>query len=198
MTFSYLVNNTGSEVLDDIDLEDSTHGRIGCPATTAAPGAMVVCTHQEVATLQYTFFDSLVEALAGSQVVSDTERLYYHVRERGREEDLSLSVTVDGIDADSAPGPVLEVGRSAQVRYVLTNASSETRIYSASISDPRVPDSQMSCSGGPTVQRGQSMICTATITVESGVWENVVAARGYGQNGVRINASDRVYYTGVQ
>ena len=197
MTFSYLVNGTGSVLLEDVDLEDTSHGVIGCPANTIEPGAMLVCTHQEVATLQYTHFDSVVEALGGSQIVSDTERLYYHVRERGREEALSLDVTIDGIDADNSPGPALEAGRSVQVRYVLTNTSSETRIYSASILDPRVEESRISCSGGPTLERGRSMICTATITIESGDWANIVSARGYGQNGVRIDTSDRLHYTGV-
>jgi hypothetical protein len=119
------------------------------------------------------------------------------VRERGREEALALTVTINGVGADTAPGPALEVGRRVQVRYILTNTSTETNIHSASILDPRVPDSQVSCSGGPFLGRGQSMVCATTVTIEPGDWANVVTARGYGQNGVRIDTSDRLHYTGV-
>jgi hypothetical protein len=197
MTFSYLVTDGGSVPLSGVTLSDTAHGLINCPADSVAPGAMLVCTHQEVATPQYTHFDSTVSGVGGGQTVTDTERLYYHVRERGREEALALTVTINGVAADTAPGPALEVGRRVQVRYILTNTSSETNIHSASISDPRVPDGQISCSGGPFLNRGQSMVCSTNLTIEPGDWANIVSARGYGQNGVRIDTSDRVHYTGV-
>ena len=43
----------------------------------------------------------------------------------------------------------------------------------------------------------QSMICTATITIEDGQWSNLVVAHTWSTNGPRIDASDRVYYTGI-
>jgi len=198
MTFTYLVTNGGSIPLSDVSVTDSTQGTVSCPAGSLSPGGLLVCSRTETADELDTFhFDSTVTAGGSGGTVSDSERLYYHVRERGREEALSLDVTIGGHDADSPPGPALEVGRTVQLRYVLTNTSTQTAVYSASVSDPRVPESQISCSGGPFLQRGRSMICTATITVSAGDWANVVSARAYGQNGARIDASDRVHYTGV-
>jgi hypothetical protein len=197
ITFSYLVSNLGSVSLDSVVVSDDVHGSIGCPATSIAPGVMMVCTYAEVAVTQEGRIDTTVTAVGGTTGVSATDRAFFHVRERGREEALSLQVTINGADADNPPGPALEVGRTAQLRYVLTNTSTQSGVYSASVSDPRVPASQISCSSGPYLARGRSIVCFATITIEAGNWASVPEGHGYGQNGSRIDTSDRVHYTGI-
>jgi hypothetical protein len=197
MTFSYLVSNEGSVPLTDVSIVDTAHGAISCPRSDVDPGETLVCTLRETARLIRTEFDTTVTARAGGQTVTDTERLYYHVKPFGREDELLLEVTIDGLDADRAPGPTLEAGSTARIRYVLTNNARQATMWSAEILDPRVPAGQMSCSGGPTLGHYQSMICTATIVVEAGQWSNLVVGHAWSNNGPRLDASDRIHYYGI-
>ncbi|MDX1691357.1 MAG: hypothetical protein R3290_10075, partial [Acidimicrobiia bacterium] len=130
--------------------------------------------------------------------VEDSERLYFHVKPFGREDELLLEVSVDGRDADEAPGPSLEAGRTVTIRYVITNNANVATMWSASIHDPRVPEDRIDCSGDlGRLGHYMSVVCTATITVERGSWSNLVTAVAYSNNGPRLDASDRVHYTGV-
>jgi hypothetical protein len=197
MTFTYLVSNEGATALTGVAVRDTAHGAISCPRTTVAPGQTMVCVLREMATVRVTFLDATVTARSGTRSLTDTERLYYHVRPEGREDDLILDVTIDGVSASTAPGPVFEVGRTVRVRYVLTNNSNAVAMWSAEVIDPRVPANRMSCLGGPTLANFQSMICTATMVIQAGNWSNVVVGHAWSSNGPRIDASDRVYYTGI-
>ena len=198
LNFSYLVENTGATTLTDIAVSDDTHGAIACPRTSLAPGGSMVCTHTKTAKLIRTTILAQVTARGDGSTVSDTERLYYHVKDYGRRDELLLEVTIDGRDADDPTGPQLEVGRTATIRYVLTNGAYLATLHSAEIIDPRVPRDQMNCSGGPTLGHNMSMVCTATIVVQQGQWSNLVVAHAWSQNGPRLDTSDRLHYYGVQ
>lgn len=197
LNFSYLVENTGSTTLTDIAVSDDTHGSITCPRSSLSPGGSMVCTLKKTAKLIRTTILGTVTARANGQTVSDSERLYYHVKDFGRRDELTLEVSIDGRDADTPMGPQLEVGRTATIRYVLTNNSYAASLYSAEIIDPRVPRDQMNCSGGPMLGHYMSMVCTATIVVQPGQWSNLVVAHAWSQNGPRLDASDRVHYYGL-
>ena len=194
MTFTYLVSNTGGVPVTGVVVSDDRVGTITCPAATIAPGVTLVCTRRLTAQLIET---SILARVSTAQGISDTERLYYHVRPYGREDDLILEVTINGVDADAAPGPALPVGTTATIRYVLTNNSSQTALWNAQILDPKVPASAIRCSGGPTLGAYQSMVCTATIRVTGGQWSNQVVGQAWSSNGPRLDASDRVNYYGM-
>ena len=134
---------------------------------------------------------------AGEEGAADTERLYYHVKSHGREDLLRLEVSINGVDADAAPGPTLPVGSTATIRYVLTNNANTAHKWSATILDHRVPTSAMRCSGGPTLGHYQSMVCTATIRIQAGQWSNQVIGYAWSNNGPRLDASDRLHYYGM-
>jgi len=194
LTFSYIVSNVGKVPLTKVKVRDDKEGRIDCPSRTVAPGEAMVCTRTWVARLTETSNLATVTAAGG---VRDTERLYYHVRDYGREDRLTLVVTVNGADANEPTGPMLPEGSSATLRYVLTNRSNNTSIWGAEIIDPLVPAGQIHCSGGPTLGVGESRICTATVTVVAGQWSNLVVGHAWSSNGPRLDASDRVNYYGA-
>ena len=197
-TFTYIVTNLGSESLDDIAVSDDRHGTVVCPRATLSPGSTMVCSVDEVLRLQRTETWATVTAMGDVEQVSDSERLYYHVKDYGRQDELLLEVSIDNRDADTAPGPTLEVGRTVTLRYVVTNNANRSAMWSVSINDPRVPSDRMQCQGGAEMLgHYASMVCTATITVEQGAWSNLVTAVAYSNNGPRLDASDRVHYTGV-
>jgi hypothetical protein len=129
--------------------------------------------------------------------VADNERLYYHVKPYGREDQIILEVSINGVDADSVPGPNLRVGETAVIRYVLSNRANTATVWSAEILDPWVPIGQLSCSGGPMLGHYQSMVCTATIVIQEGQQSNLVVGHAWSNNGPRLDASDRVNYVGV-
>ncbi len=196
-TFTYLVANVGGVELTGIEVSDDDHGAVPCPTDRMAPGSTVICSLEEVMTLRRMETWATVTASGGGEAVTDRERLYYHVKPFGREDDLVLEVTINGIDADTPPGPVLEAGTRATIRYVVTNNAYQATMYSAQVIDPRVPASQMICQGGPTLGHYLSMVCEATITVTAGSWSNLVTAVAWSTNGSRLDASDRIHYTGV-
>ena len=194
LTFSYLVSNVGGAPLTEVRVTDDRAGEIACPSRTVAPGGTMVCKRTWRAGLIETSNLATIRADGG---VSDTERLYYHVRDRGREDALSLVVTVNGEDANVPTGPNLPAGSTATLRYILTNRAYGTNLWSAEILDPRVVSGRMHCTGGPTLGVGQSMICTATITVTPGQWADLVVGRAWSSNGPRLDASDKVHFNGM-
>jgi hypothetical protein len=194
MTFTYLVSNTGAVAVTGVVASDDRVGTVGCPAATIAPGATLVCTRRLTAQSTET---SILAKVATAQGVSDTERLFYHVRPYGREDELILEVTINGIDADASPGPALLVGNTATIRYILTNNANQAAMWDAQILDPKVPASAIRCSGGPSLGAYQSMVCTATITIVAGQWSNQVVGLAWSSNGPRLDASDRVNYYGM-
>ena len=194
MTFSYVVANVGGVELTGIRVTDTDVGAISCPQNTVLPGEVLICTRTRVATLIETSIDATVRS---NQSVSDVERLYYHVKPYGREDRLILEVSINGIDADSGPGPNLPAGSTAVIRYVLTNDANTATVWSAEILDPWVLVGTPSCSGGPTLGHKQSMVCTATIVVQAGPQSNIVVGHAWSNNGPRLDASDRVNYVGV-
>ena len=194
MTFTYLVSNTGAVPLTGVAVSDDAVGSVACPSGTVAPGVTMVCTRRLTARLIET---SILGRVDTAQGASDTERLYYHVRPYGREDELILEVTINGIDADAAPGPMLPVGSTATIRYVLTNNANQATMWSAQIVDPRVPASAIRCTGGPTLGHYQSMVCSATIPITAGQWSNQVVGLAWSNNGPRLDASDRVNYYGM-
>ncbi|MDX1690764.1 MAG: discoidin domain-containing protein, partial [Acidimicrobiia bacterium] len=105
-TFTFIVTNTGDRPLTDVAVSDERHGDIDCPRTELAPGATLVCSTDEVLRLQRTVTWATVTATSDlGEPVEDSERLYFHVKPFGREDELLLEVSVDGRDADEAPGP---------------------------------------------------------------------------------------------
>lgn len=194
LTFSYVVASIGGEALTHVRVTDGGVGKIDCPGDTVEPGETLVCTRTWVAHLTETTNLATVTADRG---VKDTERLYYHVRDYGREDDLSFVVTVNGADANVPMGPTLPVGSIAQLRYVLTNRSNNTNVWSAEILDPMVPADRLHCTGGPSLGVGQSMVCTATVTVTLGQWSDLVIARAWSSNGPRLDASDKAHLYGM-
>ena len=99
----------------------------------------------------------------------DTERLYYHVKPYGREDELILEVTING-DRRRRRRPVRRFRSGPLPRSATCSPTTPTRppcgVPRSSI--PGVPASAMRCTGGPTLGHYQSMVCTATIRITAG------------------------------
>jgi hypothetical protein len=128
--------------------------------------------------------------------VSADERLAWHVKVTGRNEDISLAVTVNGQDMDRDVGPDLPVGSRAEIRYIVTNLGTWMSFYDISVEDPMIPMSAMSCTNTQQVYLG-TVVCTANVTVTSGPYSQLVVATAYSANTPKMQASDWIVWNGV-
>lgn len=196
MTRSFIVTNTGTVVLDDVTVTDDRLGSIDCPRDRLQPGEIMTCAATEEARLGAVVTWAHVTADAAGTSVSDDERLAWHVKVTGRNEQINLEVTVNGEPASAESGPHLPVGATIDLRYVVTNLGTWTSIYDIEIIDPLVPMNQMSCTSYDRLYLG-SVVCTASVTVQPGEHRATVVANAWSANTPKMVASERVSWYGM-
>lgn len=108
---------------------------------------------------------------------------------------VSLEKRVQGVDADTAPGPALAVGTPATFDYLVTNTGNDP-LTSLSVTDDRgVP---VTCPQD-TVGLGEMVTCTGAATVVAGPYTNVGTAAAEGvTSGSAVSADEVAHYTGVE
>jgi hypothetical protein len=121
--------------------------------------------------------------------ITSTDTSHY----RGSITVVTLETWTNGQDADTRPGPYLEVGQMVTWTYAITNVSA------VSLSSVMVTDSQgvdVSCPGTTLAPRA-SFTCTATGTVEAGPYDNLGTVRAVPPGGGYVSASDPSHYYGA-
>ena len=107
---------------------------------------------------------------------------------------IDIEKTTNGIDADDAPGPIIEIGQSVTWTFEVTNSGTET------LNNIVVSDDILGAITCPqtTLEAGASMICTATGTAEAGQYVNVGTATGTLPLGDEVVATDPSHYFGAE
>ena len=177
-------------------VSDDRLGTIDCPHEALDPGAVMTCTAEETAEIGYFSSQGRISARAGAQTFTDSDPLYWHIRQEPRLHGMVLEVSVNGHDADDPTGPLVPVGGSVRFTYTATYTGNNL-VYSAEIRDPRIPESMISCSGGGTMRPGNTMRCTATVQAEAGQYASSVTVVAWDNDGTRVSAGDPVHYYGM-
>ncbi len=202
VTFTYVVENTGNLDLDSVALVDDVIGAIACPATTLAVGEQMTCTITDVAVAGPYTNTATVTAQPlgldgspfGAPLTDDDPANYF-----GLAPDLTLVKSVNGDDANTAPGPEVRVGAPVVFDYVVTNTGNVELVDVALVDDILGP---ISCPAN-SLAVGAEMTCTVTDVAAVGTNTNVGTVTGQPNGpdntpvGEPIDVSDPANYTGV-
>ena len=106
---------------------------------------------------------------------------------------LDLEKLTEGTDADSPPGPVLEVGSTVTWQYVVTNTGN------VAIGDIVVSDDRGVVVHCPATSlgAGRTMTCTGSGTVRAGSYVNVGTVTGNPPEGPPVTDSDPSHHRGL-
>ena len=195
VTWTYLVTNTGDVALTTVSVTDNKGVAVACPKTSLRPGEAMTCTGSgtAIAGLYENVGTVTASSPCGTQVSAQDTSHY-----TGRTPDpLPSSILVkkytNGDDADTAPGPQINVGAAVLWEYVVTNTGQ------TALSNVRVTDSRgvaVSCPKS-SLAAGESMRCTGNGTATAGQYENIGTATGNPPTGSPVTSSDPSHYFGV-
>jgi hypothetical protein len=198
--FRFLVTNNGTSALTGISLTDNKLDLTSCvkPATLAAgaffecvvgPIAVVAGQHSNTATAQGVFGD-------GSGTTIDTDLAHYFGGDRPAI-DVEGYVSSNGgatwIDADGAPGLLVDIGDGVSYRFIVKNTGN-VALTGLSLTDSVL--NTASCTIPATLEPGASFTCdVAGATATEGPHSNTTTATGTA-NGVTVTDTDATAYTG--
>lgn len=128
--FTYTVVNNGDAVLGDVVVSDDVLGEVACPATEVGPHSSMDCTATTSAVAGQqrhtgTVDATVVPSASGSSgfgilavtALQASDVAHYF----GMVATATITATVDGEAATTAPGPVFENGHVRTVRLIVTN-----------------------------------------------------------------------------
>jgi hypothetical protein len=191
VSWSYLVTNSGTLRLYDIEVTDSQEVTVTCPEFSLAPGAVMNCTAQAVAAAgQYTNTGTATAATScGTVSVTDTS-FYLGITGAG----LGLVAELNGGDAGSSPGPTLAVGTPLTWEYTVGN-SGDLAVYDIALADDQ--GNTASCSD-TSLESGDSMVCL--VRGVAAACQVTVAATVTGETalGGELSAAATTYYVGQE
>jgi hypothetical protein len=197
LTFTYVVTNAGAGPLTNVLVTDDYIGTIPCPLAELAPGEVMTCEAQMATWLDDIASGAVVEAWSGTARLTDRDPTYWHTRNEPRIHDLTIEVSVNGEDADTPTGPMIEVGRSVQLTYFIRNGGNSW-VNAVEIRDPFVAQSRISCPrSGSVLEPGETVRCTATVAAEAGQYASLVQVVAWDNDGRRVIAEDPVHYYGI-
>ena len=190
VTWTYQVTNTGSRALVNIAVTDDQGVIVTCPQTTLDAGTSMTCTGNGTATVgQYANVGTVEAELPDSSIASDSDPSHYFGQ---AELAITLEKSTNGVDADTAPGPVLPVGGTVNWTYEVTNVSADTLIEIAVTDDQGVV---VTCPG-TDLDPGESMTCTGSGTVQPGQYANIGSVTALLPTEDEVAASDPSHYYG--
>lgn len=106
---------------------------------------------------------------------------------------IDIEKLTNGLDADTPPGPVIEVGSAVTWEYVVTNRGN-VPLHGIVVSDNR--GVAVSCPGN-TLAAGHAMTCTGAGVAELGPYGNIGTVTGQPPSGTPVSDSDPSHYRGV-
>lgn len=187
VTWTYEVTNPGPATVTGLAVVDDQGVTVSCPDTTLDAGETVVCTASDTATGgPYANLGTATADLpAPGGTVSGSDPSHYVGTL------IRIEKSTNGEDADTPPGPVVEVGSAIAWTYEVTNFSGET------VTDVTVTDDQGVTVTCPmdTLTDGASMVCTANGAAQAGQYANVGTVTATHSSG-EIADSDPSHYLG--
>ncbi|MEA2564434.1 MAG: hypothetical protein QOH06_5938 [Acidobacteriota bacterium] len=188
--WTYVVTNTGDVALSNIAVTDDKGVTVTCPKSSLTAGESMTCTGSGIAQIgQYKNVGAVTgQSLCGAPVSDDDPSHYYGIDDPG----ISIVKKTNGQDANSAPGPEIEVGDPVLWEYVVTNTGKITLTGVAVTDDKGVA---VTCPK-TTLKAGESMTCTGNGTAQACQYQNLGTATGTAYGGAKVSASDPSHYFG--
>ena len=172
MTWTYQVTNSGNTPLEDIRLIDDRLGAVSCPVTSLAIGASTTCIRTGSAQAGQYSNTATVTATSAGTTVTDQDPSHYF----GGQASIDIEKATNGNDADSAPGPTIEIGSAVQWTYTIRNTGNLI------LSDVSVTDDQgvtVTCPPEASeLTPNEVQVCTASGTASNGQYANLGSVSG--------------------
>ncbi len=221
VVWTFEVKNTGNVDLTDVSVSDPTLTALGatitCDADTLAVGESTKCTSTAVAATagQTTntatasgtgpeTVDTNGEPVPGKTVTDDDPANYF-----GAEPAIEIIKSVQGDDANAAPGALVAQGQDVVWTFEVKNTGN-VPLSNVSVSDPTLTaaGATIKCPGD-ALAVGESMVCTSTaVAAVAGQQTNTATATGTGPEtldsngepvpGVTVTDDDPANYFGAE
>ncbi|MCP4047162.1 MAG: hypothetical protein GY732_14385, partial [Gammaproteobacteria bacterium] len=191
VTWSYVVKNTGNVPLTSVSASDDKEGALTCPKSTLTAGESMICTSKTgtASAGQYENTASTTGTPAVGSAVTGTDLSHYY----GSLPSITIEKATNGSDADTAPGPYIEVGDTVTWSYVVQNTGNVT-LTSVSANDDKA--GAITCPKS-TLTAGESMTCTSkTGAATAGQYENTASTTGTPPVGSAVTNTDLSHYFG--
>ncbi len=122
VTWTYVVTNTGNELLTGVTVSDDQGVLVSCPKDFLAAGEVMTCTANGTATAgQYANMGLVTgKPPAGPNVAAADPSHYF-----GLAPAIAIKKYTNGEDADTPTGPQILVGGAVTWTYVVTNTGNE-------------------------------------------------------------------------
>ncbi|GAB3312298.1 hypothetical protein GCM10027298_37400 [Epidermidibacterium keratini] len=173
ITYTFVVQNTGTTTLRGVTVNDPKVGPVNCPPTDVAPGSGITCTvtytitQQDVnnGTVDNTATASATDA--GGTVVTSTPDSTSTVITR------QSSITIDkaavgNTTIDLNGNGQVDAGDAIDYTFTLTNTGTST-LRNVAVSDPKIaPSATTIICPRTALQPGTNMVCTARYILTQG------------------------------
>lgn len=189
VVFTYVVTNNGEVDLTNVQVTDSVLGAITCPENALAVGESMECTLTGVAQVgQYGSTATVTGTPASGPAVVDEDPTNY----LGANVSIDIEKSVNGVDADDTPGPVIVVGETVTFEYVVVNDGN------VPLTNVVVTDSVAGVIACPatSLDAGASMVCEITEIAVAGQQSMSAEATGDGPGALTASDVDAGNYFG--
>lgn len=189
--WTYRVKNDGGLPLSDVTVTDDAGIEVSCPGTTLAPDEAMVCTATSAAAacLNTNLATATGFTPDGTAASASDPANYTGLLRAG----IEIEKRVNGEDADSPPGPTLQVGETIAWTFVVTN-NGDAPLAGVQVTDDGVPVACPKAKLAP----GESMTCSAAGTAVAGDHASLGAVEAEPPCGPPVSASDPANYRGWQ
>jgi uncharacterized repeat protein (TIGR01451 family) len=192
VTWTYHITNTGNITLTTIELVDDVEGEItSCPEDTLGPWDSMQCQLQGIALAgQYTNTATVTGTHPAGSTVAHQDTSYYF----GADPAITLQKYTNGEDADSPPGPFIEIGDVVTWTYVVSNTGN-VPLDSINVNDDWL--GSIDCPA-TSLEPDQYMVCEETGSATVGSYANLGTVNAeYLALMIPVSDSDASHYTGV-
>jgi hypothetical protein len=189
LAWTYAVANAGGVELTNVRVSDDQGLAVGCPKAVLAPGESMTCTASSLAAAgQHRNVATAIGTPPSGPDVQAADPANY----LGLTPAIDIEKLVNGLDADTPPGPSLAVGSAIAWTYRVAN------VGDVPLADVKVTDDQgltVSCPQNALVA-GESMVCTAASSAAAGQHVNIAKVVGTPPGGSAVEDSDPANYLG--
>lgn len=190
LTFTYLVTNTGDVTLTAVAVTDDRGLTVTCPKTTLATGEAMTCTATGTAVLgEQPNLGTAGGSWDGRVAIATDPACYTGI---GGTANLGIEKLVNGLEADTPPGPIVAVGAAVLWTYVVTNTGT-VPLFEVTVTDS--DGVTVSCPKA-TLEAGETISCTAGGVAVGGQQANIGRASGTPAGGAAVTAEDAAHYLG--
>lgn len=191
VTWTYVVTNTGDEMLINVTVTDDLEGAV-CRFDTLDVDESQTCELIGTATIgQYENVATAAATGSGGTPVSDEDPSHYigAVVVGPGTPAIDLEKLTNGVDADLGPGPRLEIGSTVEWTYLVTNVG-DLDLTNVTVVD----DIEGSVCVLPELAVGTQRECNLTGTAIGGEYRNVATASGTATNDETVTDTDPSHY----